>query len=396
VSTLADAARPTAPPKRTLAAASGAHAVHDGFSDTVVLFLPFWQAEFGLSLAATGALKTLFTGMMAVFQVPMSALAERWGAAPVLVVGTAVVGAGFVAAGAAGGVIALALCLAAAGLGSSTQHPLASALVSKAYDGPGRRVALGTYNFAGDVGKVLLPGSAALIIAWAGWESASFTLGILGLAAAAILAIALHGAEGAPAADESDGGAGRIDYSGFISLAGISLIDSGTRTGFLAFLSFLLLAKGAPVGLLGVALGLVFAGGASGKFLCGLLAMRLGLVRTIIVTELMTAALIVALVFLPLWPAFVVLPLAGLALNGTSSVLYATVGEFVDAKRRTRAFGIFYTVSIGSSAAAPILFGFVGDIAGVEQSMLWVAALVLCVMPLTIPLRSALRRIGHA
>ena len=132
MSILADAARPTAPPKRTLAAAAGAHAVHDGFADTIVLFLPFWQAEFGLTLAATGALKTLFTGMMAVFQVPMSALAERWGAAPVLVVGTAVVGTGFIAAGAAGGVVALALCLAAAGLGSSTQHPLASALVSRA------------------------------------------------------------------------------------------------------------------------------------------------------------------------------------------------------------------------------------------------------------------------
>jgi MFS transporter, FSR family, fosmidomycin resistance protein len=210
------------------------------------------------------------------------------------------------------------------------------------------------------------------------------------------LLVALNGAEAAPAENAAAAGEGRADRAGFLSLSGVSLIDSGTRTGFLAFLPFLLLGKGAAVEMLGVALGLVFVGGAAGKFLCGVLASRLGLLRTIIVTELLTSALIAALVFLPLWPALAVLPVLGLALNGTSSVLYATVGEFVEEKRRTRAFGIFYTVSIGSSAVAPILFGFIGDAAGVERSMLCVAALVMAVLPLMLPLRAALKRVGHA
>ena len=41
--------------------------------------------------------------------------------------------------------------------------------------------------------------------------------------------------------------------------------------GFLTFLPFLLRAKGADLPLVGVALTLIFAGGAAGKLVCGFL-----------------------------------------------------------------------------------------------------------------------------
>jgi hypothetical protein len=44
-------------------------------------------------------------------------------------------------------------------------------------------------------------------------------------------------------------------------------------------------------------------------------------------------------------------------LNGTSSVLYGTVPEVVPAKRIERAFALFYTSILGSSALAPVLYG---------------------------------------
>ena len=48
----------------------------------------------------------------------------------------------------------LAAALILGGIGSSTQHPIASSLVAAAFAGPRSRGALGTYNFAGDLGKV--------------------------------------------------------------------------------------------------------------------------------------------------------------------------------------------------------------------------------------------------
>ena len=41
--------------RRTMGVASGAHALHDGYTDLIYVMLPVWQAEFGLSYAAIGA-----------------------------------------------------------------------------------------------------------------------------------------------------------------------------------------------------------------------------------------------------------------------------------------------------------------------------------------------------
>ena len=73
--------------------------------------------------------------------------------------GTAVTALGYLGvATLASGMLPLAALLLVAGLGSGVQHPLASSLVSRAYETGPRRAALGTYNFAGDLGKIAVAG----------------------------------------------------------------------------------------------------------------------------------------------------------------------------------------------------------------------------------------------
>src|SRR4029077_16103037 len=173
-----------------LATACGAHFVHDGFSDILYILLPVWATEFGLSFAQVGLLKTLYTGGMASFQVPAGILAERRGEARLLAAGTAVTALGFLAAGLAGGFLALLVCLAVGGLGSGCQHPLSSSLVSRAYETGPRRTALVTSNFSGDLGKVAVPAAVARALPWLGWRRAVEVYAVIGLlAAAAILAL---------------------------------------------------------------------------------------------------------------------------------------------------------------------------------------------------------------
>src|ERR1700751_3702533 len=62
---------------RVLWVACGAHALHDGLTDTLYLLLPLWQAQFALSYAAIGLLRALYTGVMAGFKVPAAKLAQR-------------------------------------------------------------------------------------------------------------------------------------------------------------------------------------------------------------------------------------------------------------------------------------------------------------------------------
>jgi predicted MFS family arabinose efflux permease len=86
----------------------------------------------------------------------------------------------------------------------------------------------------------------------------------------------------------------------------------------------------------------------------------------------------------------VLLPIIGVALNGTSSVLYGTVPALVAPERRSRAFSVFYTGTIGSGAVAPAIYGVVGDALGVPTALIVVAAIVLLTLPLSLVLKPML------
>ena len=396
--------------------------LHDGFSDLLFVLFPVWQMAFGLSLAQVGLLKMLYSGSMASLQVPASLVAERTGERPLLIAGTLVAALGFIVSGWTAGFMGLALCLAASGAGASVQHPLASSLTSRAFEGVPLRAALSTYNFFGDVGKVILPAACAALLTLFDWHAVSSLAGLVGLLAALGLWIALpreaarqenedseNNAKGRTGAGKDAGAmsetpssasaasgsseAGGFMNCGFVSLLSIGVVDSATRTGLLTLLPFVLMAKGASMTQVGFALSLIFAGGATGKFLCGLFAARFGVLRTTVVTELATAICIAALSSLSLEAAMPLLPLLGVALNGTSSVLYGTVAELVPKARRARAFGLFYTLGIGAGASSPALYGLLADAQGVPFTLYAIASVVLFVLPLTLGLRPALRRL---
>lgn len=138
----------------------------------------------------------------------------------------------------------------------------------------------------------------------------------------------------------------RVRRRGFATLLTIGALDSATRTGFLTLLPFLLTEYGAGAVELGIALSLTFAGGAAGKIACGALATRIGVRRTVLMTESGTALGILLLLTLPLSTCLVLMPAIGALLNGTSSALYGSVRELAPARRESRAFGLFYTVTL--------------------------------------------------
>ncbi len=376
----------------TLSVASMAHILHDGFSASLYLLLPVWQAEFSLTLTQVGTLRAAYTAAMACLQMPVGMLAERWGERILLAVGTVLVGAAYLLLGViASGFLLIALCLFLVGCGSSTQHPLASSMVALAYEGPAIRSAIGIYNFSGDIGKLIFPAATAFVLTifhWRGVVAGYAGVALLMTGVVFVLLAAQGRRQSHPAAHAgrqgllAGGSWGIRDRRGFQTLATIFVIDDATRTAFLTFAPFLLATKGAPVHTVGFALTLVFAGGAAGKFLCGLLAERAGIIRTVIVTELITGLGILSLLALPLTPILVLLPLIGLALNGTSSVLYGTVAELATPARRARVFGLIYTLGSAAAVVAPVLYGVVSDRAGVSITLAIVGAMVFITVPL--------------
>lgn len=391
--------------KRILGSCCGAHILHDGYTDLLYVMFPIWQMAFGLSLAEVGSLKTLYSGAMASLQVPASMLSEKVGEKRLLLFGTLIAAIGFLLSGWTTGFLGLAACLVLSGIGASVQHPLSSSLTSHAFEGPELRGALSTYNFSGDIGKVLLPSLCAAFLAIWDWHVVTSVMGLLGLLTVMMLAIVLP--QGANTnhlkaqADRVSGGISEKSYSrnflnlGFVSLSSIAVIDSATRMGFLTLLPFLLISKGASVTQVGFALSLTFAGGAAGKFVCGFIAARFGVIKTTLITEVATTILIALTLPLNLDVVMLMLPLVGIALNGTSSGLYGTVPELVPQHARSRAFGVFYTLTIGAGAISPLLYGFAGDSIGVSNAIALVSASVLMTLPLTFGLKAAFRKLTN-
>jgi len=385
-------ANTTASPRKTLTVCGSAHALHDGFTDLLNVLYPLLQAQFGLSYAAIGALKMVYSGAMASGQIPSGWLAGRIGGVTVLASGTALVAIGYGLAGLTGSLYGVIAGLLLAGLGGATQHPIASTLVAGAFPGLRSRTALGTYNFTGDLGKVALPAVFALVATALGWRQALMVIAAIAVAGAGVMLVTLQSAVMAAKKSKGDSAvAGEDRPWAFWLLFAIHVSDSAVRTGFLIFLPFLLQTKGADLPTIGLALSLLFAGGAAGKLVMGWLGARLGVVLSVVATEGATTVLILSILPLSLTPALILLPLVGVMLNGTSSVLYGTIPEFVTAERRTHAFAVFYTGGSIAGASSPFLFGLLGDFIGLQPALAGVGSLALLTVPLVWALRPAFR-----
>lgn len=384
----------TALRRRDLWSAAVAHATHDGLTDLIYVLLPIWQVQFGISYAMAGLMRGTYAGFMAVFQMQASKLAGIFGIRAILVLGTGLAGLAYVFAAHTQTLIGLMIMLSISGLGASTQHPLASGMVATAYEGDpeGSRSALATYNFAGDIGKMAIPAAVGLGLGWWSWQTNVLAIGLFGLAVAGWLAHRLSKHAGKlktsqvpsnTSAENSVGPTPKFNFSlRFYALLATGVVDTATRMGFLTFLPFVLKSKGANATTIGLALSLLFVGGAVGKLVCGYLGRRIGVMKTVWLTESLTAIVILAVLQLPLVPALLTLPLIGMALNGTSSVLYGSVPELVPPPMRVRAFAMFYTGTIGGSAVAPIVAGLLGDALGISAAMECVAAFVCLTLPL--------------
>jgi MFS family permease len=389
--------RRTVSPSWHLTAQSAMHVVNDGLFVGILPLLPLMAADLGLTYAQVGAIKTAFSGASAVLQVPAGLLAERWGEQALLALGTGWVGAGLMVTAASASFWVLIALMLVGGLGGNIQHPVATSVVSRVFEGGRRSTAIGTLNFAGDLGKIGAPvvaGAAALAY---GWRGGFLALGLIGLLfALAYLILVPEPPRGAPpAAGDGDQtavapGWGIARPRLFATLTAIGMLDAMARGTALTFIPFLLGDKGIDAASMSFYFAVLFAAGAAGKFLCGPLGDRYGSVATIVATELITAGALIGLLAAP--PILVVAALVplGFVLNGTSSVLYAAVAGLVDVRRRARGYGLFYTCTLCASAAAPVLYGLVADAFGLAATFVLLAGVTAVIAPLTLLIASGL------
>ena len=390
--------------KLTLAACCATHGVQDGLTASIYILLPILAQAFGLSFAQVGLVRAAHSGAMGLLELPSGMLSERFGQRRLLTFGLLCAGTGYLMVSMAGGFQGLLIGLCIAGGGAAFQHALSSSLVSGAFAGSARRTALGAYNSSGDTGKLLFSGILTTLFgAGVAWPHVAAGYGSLAIVAGVALFLLLRALRvGAPnAASHSRSSLRGADWGirhrrGFTTLAVIVLLDLAVQDAFLVFIAFLMVHKQVPVGLAGFAVVLTLAGGIAGKFGCGLLAARLGPVRALVAVEIASAIAILAVLVAPAMVAFCLLPLAGVVLQGSSSITYGTVGDLVDERRQSRGFALIYTLSSVAAITGPVTFGLVSDGFGLETALVAMAVVVALPAPLALLLRGPLRALRLA
>ena len=276
---------------------------------------------------------------------------------------------------------------------------------------------MGTVNFAGDLGKMIAPLVAGLfaVTLGLGWRATFWIVGIAGLAfmfASVFTRRAVDVTEPAsraaartaksnapnPAGSAVQNGEERARVGAFATLSAVGALDAATRTSALVFLPFVMDANGMSAGQVSAMLFLLFGGGAAGKFVCGWLGDRMSAISLIWATKGLTALGLVVAIMLPT-PAFTLLiaPLAiliGIGLNGTSSVLYATVANFVPPTKRARYYGWFYTTNEIGTVVAPLAYGLLADALSLNFTMLAMGAATAAILPASLTMRRHLRESG--
>ena len=130
-----------------------------------------------------------------------------------------------------------------------------------------------------------------------------------------------------------------------------------------------------------------------GKYAGGLLAARIGVIRSIVFFEVLTSIGIILVFYVPGNSSFFLLPLVGVFLQGSSSITYGTVSNLVHTKQQSRGFSIIYTIAGSASFVGPAIFGLIIDLHGFKVMMIIMATLVLVTLPLCYLLKLALDRI---
>ena len=386
--------------KLTLSSCCVTHGMHDGLSSSVYVLLPILAQHFSLGFSQIGLIRAVYTGAMWLTEIPAGILSERIGERRLLVLGIIGSGVGFFAVSFTEGYYGVLLALFVCGCGAAFQHSLCSSLISKSFGEPELRIALGTYNASGDIGKLLFTLVASLLLGIGlGWQTITLGYGLLAFVIALTIWILL----GVKSARKLSAiklkkiacinSWGIKDRAGFTNLAGIVFLDSLIQDGFLVFITFVMIEKQVSTGLVAFAVVATLSGGICGKFVGGLLAARIGMIRSIVLFEMLTAIGIMLVFYTPGNFSFFLLPLVGVFLQGSSSITYGTVSNLVSTEHQSRGFSIIYTIANSASFVGSAIFGLITDYFGFKFMMIVMATLVLVTLPLCYPLKSALERI---
>ncbi len=343
-----------------------------GWEVGILGMLAFLQQRYAFRLYLVGILSTVFI----VSQIAVSLFAGRIAHAirsrNVILLAITASGFGWFTLFLAHHIPALFLAYGLAGTASGLFEPISVSLIAKHSCANERGTAIGNFAAYGDMGRIAILTAATALAGWSGVKNACAMLLATNLAAL-LLAAAYLG--------KSDRNAERATHAPrihlrdllnirnfrYATMAGIT--DSFSSASLYIFIPFLLTAKGIPLANTLYFNVILFAGYLTGRLFLGRTSDRVGAARTLIVSEVLMAALILVLTVVSGIATIVcLLFLLGIFTRGTSPIIRAMVADsLIEQSSFHDAFSAYSFASRGSSAACRPIYGYLAAYSGIAS-----------------------------
>lgn len=380
-SSRADAIRSDAAPPDLAVSGPGAPPVHDrrittvlsvcnflskGWEVGILGLLVFLQQEYRFPLYLVGILSTVFLVTQIGISLFAGKIAHAIRSRNVVLLAISASGFGWLTLSLAHSVPALFLAYGLAGAASGLYEPIGVSLVARHSAANSRSQAIGDYAAFGDMGRIAIVAAATALAGWFGVNHACAILLLTNVAAFILAAAFLAKPDPAtePGATET-----RVPLRELLnvrnfryaSLAGMA--DSFSSSSLYIFIPFLLTAKGISLADTLYFNVIFFAGYLAGRVFLGRIADRRGAPRTLILSEAMMAALVLALTAASGIVIIVILLfLLGIFTRGTSPIIRAMVADSLpEGSSFHDAFGTYSFASRGAGAVSRPIYGFLAS-----------------------------------
>jgi FSR family fosmidomycin resistance protein-like MFS transporter len=357
--------------RRAMATLSVGHLAVDFASGAVPALLPFVATEFDLSYTATAAVMLSALVSSSLVQPLFGLWSDRRGAMWLLPGGVALAAVGVGAAAVAPAYSLVLVAVFVAGIGVAAYHPEGAKFAAFA-SGRHRASGMSYFNIGGNTGYALGPIVVTPLVVWLGLRGGTIAmLPVLVLAFVILRALPQLGRV-APKSTERRRHEGEDDVRAMTLLSVVIGLRSVAWFGLLTFVPLWVVANGGTKGEGGRTLALMLVCGAIGTLVLGPVADRVGLRRTLLVTQAALPFLVVTFVAVGGVAGTIALMLVGPCVVGTFGVTMV-LSQLYLPRHVGMASGLSVGLAMGLGGIAAVVLGAVADAVDL-QTALYVAA----------------------
>lgn len=370
-----DPARAKADRARNLLVA--AHALEHVLSSSLPVLLIFIRQEMNLSYTDMGIIVAVGSLSGGLAQFPAGLLVDFLGARTLMLLGFGLAISGSFLFSIAATLPIMLLARAVSGLGNATFHPASFPEMAKAAKHSGVGMGMALHNVGGSLGMSLGYALTALLAGWFGWRGALQALCVLGGLLTVVFAFVYPRlpadeddvpAKKPAAADSAAAKPGRellsVHWMPVVALAAAAALSGAFGNALQSFLpAFLTTTRGVSVAVAGAFSTITLLAGTVGSIGGGKAGDRYDRSMVVLVSTVVTTALVLALAWTPVGAAGLValLVLIGVFRSVPRPCLNAITSEIAPRGKSGSAFGlVFGAMSLGGSITSPIV-GWMAD-----------------------------------